>query len=81
MQNGQFVDQECREFNFVGANSWRWVQIAANQYPLSTAGNELPSEDYLDHNGKKINPVRVRILRHSSTLSLRCHMQYTRHCE
>mmetsp|Transcript_8368 Transcript_8368/g.25080 ORF Transcript_8368/g.25080 Transcript_8368/m.25080 type:complete len:630 (-) Transcript_8368:2224-4113(-) len=57
MQDGLFVDQECREFNFVGANAWRWVQLAANQYPLSTPGNEIPSTDYLDNNGKKINPV------------------------
>lgn len=33
------------------------MQLAANQYPLSTPGNEIPSTDYLDNNGKKINPV------------------------
>lgn len=36
---------------------WRWVQIAAGNYPLSTPGNELPSDTYLNAKGKKINPV------------------------
>jgi hypothetical protein len=33
------------------------VQIAAGTYPLSTPGNPLESTDYLNEDGKKINPV------------------------
>ena len=33
------------------------MQLAANQYPLSTPGNEIPSTEYLDNNGKMINPA------------------------
>lgn len=57
MQDGLFVDQECREFNFVGANAWRWAELASDEIPLSTPGNVLPSTAYLDDKGTEINPV------------------------
>lgn len=33
------------------------MQLAANQYPLSTAGDEITSTKYLDSNGQVINPA------------------------
>ncbi len=49
------------------------MQIASNQYPLSTPGNDLPSDNYLDINGKKINPAlwAIRELQKSGVTVMR----------